>query len=82
MAETAHTRFNLRNFITLVCVTILVGTEVFGVAFAAGWALAGLFELGTTVEYIFMAAFGLVGLWLMKSFVHKALQVEPINERV
>ena len=36
--------------ITIMSVMILVGTEVFGVAFAAGWAIAGLLELGSTFE--------------------------------
>ena len=31
--------------VTIVSLAILVGTELFGVALAAGWAIAGLFEL-------------------------------------
>ena len=38
-----------RNLITIVSVLILIGTEVFGVALAAGWALAGIFELGDVI---------------------------------
>ena len=37
---------NWRNLITIISIMILIGTEVFGVAIAAGWAIAGLFELG------------------------------------
>lgn len=81
MAEAARPRLNMRNLFTLISVTILVGTEVMGVAFAAGWAIAGIFELGTTIEYVFMALFGVFGLWLMKAFVQQALKVEPITER-
>ena len=41
-----------RNLITVVSVLILIGTEVFGVALAGGWAIAGLFELGDVFAYI------------------------------
>ncbi len=40
---------NGRNAITIVSMMVLVGTEVFAVAIAAGWALAGLFDLGDRV---------------------------------
>ncbi|XBQ10927.1 MAG: hypothetical protein ABL310_00195 [Salinarimonas sp.] len=58
---------------------ILVGAEVFGVALAAGWAIAGLFELGETISYVLMALFSLAGLYLMWSFWKKAISVEPIK---
>jgi hypothetical protein len=45
---------NLKNLTTVIAVGILVGTEVFAVALAAGWAIAGLFELGDTVALILM----------------------------
>ena len=41
---------NGRNAITIVSMMVLVGTEVFAVAIAAGWALAGLFDLGDRVD--------------------------------
>ncbi len=70
-----------RNLVTIVSVMILVGTEVFGVALAAGWAIAGLFELGQTVGYGLMVAFSLLGLWAMAVFWRRAVQVEPVTER-
>ena len=53
MAQAKST--NWRNVITIMSIMILVGAEVFGVAIAAGWALAGLFELGDYVGYALMA---------------------------
>ncbi|WP_052341034.1 hypothetical protein [Salinarimonas rosea] len=58
---------------------ILVGVEVFGVALAAGWAIAGLFELGDTVSYVLMALFSVLGLWLMWGFWKKAVEIEPVT---
>ena len=68
-----------RNLVTVVSLMILVGTEVFGVALAAGWAIAGLFELGDTIGYVLMALFGVAGLWLMWSFWKKAVSIEPVG---
>ncbi|MGP9820629.1 hypothetical protein ACTZWW_11485 [Salinarimonas sp. NSM] len=58
---------------------ILVGVEVFGVALAAGWAIAGLFELGDTVSYVLMALFSVLGLYLMWGFWKKAVEIEPVT---
>lgn len=81
LADTPRaSRRNLRNLITVVSVTVLVGTEVFGAALAAGWAIAGLFELGRLFEYAFMAMFSLLALWGMIAFVRNALTIEPIRE--
>jgi len=68
-----------RNLVTIVSAMILIGTEVFGVAFAAGWAIAGLFELGDTVSYALMAVFSLLGAWAMLSIWRQAVRVEPIR---
>ena len=69
---------NWANLGTVVSVMILVGTEVFGLAFAAGWAIAGLFELGDDVSYGLMGLFSLLGLWVMVILWRKATEVEPI----
>jgi hypothetical protein len=70
--------FNWPNLITVVSVLILIGTEVFGVALAAGWAIAGLLELGETVSYVLMALFCLLGLYAMLVLWRRAVTVEPI----
>lgn len=69
---------NWTNLTTLVSVAILVGTELIGTGWAAGWALGGLFQLGSTVttalELVFIGL-GLAGLvWFMRA----ALRVEPV----
>ena len=70
---------NTRNFTTIICAAILIGTEVFGLAFAAGWAIAGIFELGDAVQYALMGLFSLGGLYMMAKFVQLANKVEPIR---
>jgi hypothetical protein len=67
------------NLLTVISVLILVGAEVFGVAIAAGWAIAGLFELGDKVGYALMALFSLLGLYAMAVLWRRAVEVEPIR---
>ena len=67
------------NLLTVVSVMILIGAEVFGVAIAAGWAIAGLFDLGDTVSYVLMAAFSALGAYAMLILWRRAVQVEPIR---
>lgn len=74
----SSSRINWSNFVTVVSVLILVGAEVFGVALAGGWAIAGLFELGQTVGYVLMALFSLLGLYAMLLLWRKAAQVERV----
>ncbi len=70
---------NTRNAVTIICAAILIGTEVFGIAFAAGWAIAGIFELGKTVQYVLIGLFSLLGVYVMAKFVQAANKVEPIR---
>ena len=72
---------NWGNLLTIVSVLILIGTEVFGVALAGGWALAGLFELGDTVGHALMAIFSLLALYVMVMLWRRAVQIEPIKGR-
>jgi hypothetical protein len=61
---------------TVISVAVLVGTEIMGASLAAGWALAGLIELGPTLTYALMAIFAAGGLALLAMFVRSALRVE------
>jgi hypothetical protein len=79
MATNTRKGLNAGNLLTVVSVLILVGAEVFGVAIAAGWAIAGLFELGDTVGYALMAVFCVIGLYAMLILWRRAVQVEPIR---
>jgi hypothetical protein len=75
---------NTRNLLTIVSVGILVGTEIVGVALAAGWAIAGLLQLGDSlgksVEYGLMALFVAIGAYGLYRFMQRAVQVEPIRD--
>ena len=73
------TRFHRQNLVTILSVMILVGTEIFGVALSAGWAIAGFFELGDAAAYILMGLFSLFGLYLLVTLWRNAVTVEPIN---
>ena len=55
---------------------ILIGCEVFGVALAGGWALAGLLELGDIVGYALMGLFSLGGLYIMVQLWRRSIAVE------
>ena len=46
---------------TLVAVAILVGTELVGASWAAGWALGGIFQLEPAISRAFEIGFGLIG---------------------
>ena len=65
--------------LTIVSVAILVGTELVGVSWAAGWALGGIFQLPRAVSAGFEIAGGLFGMFLLFYFVRAALRVEPIR---
>lgn len=72
-------QINANNMITLVGIAILVGTEVFAVALAAGWAIAGLFQLGATVSYVLMAIFSVMAAYGLYAFMQKAIAVERMR---
>lgn len=75
------TSFHWRNFLTILSVMILIGTEVFGVALAGGWALGGLFELGDTLTYALMGLFSLLALYALVILWRHCVAVEPISGR-
>jgi uncharacterized membrane protein len=75
------TRTNWRNLVTLISIMVLIGTEVFGVAIAAGWAIGGWLEMGAVVGYILMGLFSLFGAWVLVHLWRRCTAVEPIAER-
>jgi hypothetical protein len=70
---------NWQNALTIVSVAILVGTELVGVSWAAGWALGGLMGLPPWASLAFEIAGGLFGMVLVYYFVRAALKVEPLR---
>jgi 2-methylisocitrate lyase-like PEP mutase family enzyme len=69
------------SVITVISAAILIGAEVFGAAFAGGWALAILFGLEDTGAHILQAALFAVGVLIMIAFVRAAQRVEPFFRR-
>lgn len=69
------------NVITVLSAAVLISAEVFGAAFAGGWAIANLFGLGDTGVYVLQALFFVAGAAVMISFVRNAMHVEPFFRR-
>jgi hypothetical protein len=74
-------RIQWQNVSTVISAAILIGAEVFGAAFAGGWALANLFDIGLIGEYILTAAFCILGIVVMTAFVRNGMKVEPFTTR-
>jgi len=70
------------SVITVLSAAILIGAEVFGAAFAGGWALAILFGLDDTGAHILQIILFLLGAAIMVAFVRGAQRVEPFTRSV
>jgi hypothetical protein len=84
--ETPRKRqINWTNVLTVVSAAILIGAEVFGAAFAGGWAVAHIMlgsffaflGLATYAVQITQALFFVLGMIVMVTFVRRAQRVEP-----
>ena len=51
-SQSASRQIVWRSVVTVISAAILIGAEVFGAAFAGGWALAILFGLDDTAAHI------------------------------
>ena len=69
------------SVLTVISAAILIGAEVFGAAFAGGWALALLFGLEDTAAHILQGLLFLLGVAIMVSFVRNAQRIEPFTRR-
>ena len=69
------------HVLTVVSAAILIGAEVFGAAFAAGWAFANLLGLGEYGVHILQGLFFLLGVAVMVAFLRNAKRVEPFSVR-
>jgi len=69
------------SVITVISAAILIGAEVFGAAFAGGWALAILFDLDDTGAHILQAVLFAIGVLIMAAFIRAAQRVEPFTRR-
>ncbi len=70
-------RLKWQNISTVLSAAILIGAEVFGAAFAGGWALANLLGIGDYGEYVLTALFFIMGVAVMVGFIRNAMRVEP-----
>ena len=69
------------SVITVISAAILIGAEVFGAAFAGGWALAILFGLDDTAAHILQAVLFGIGVLIMAAFIRAAQRIEPFFKR-
>jgi len=68
------------NVITVISAAILIGAEVFGAAFAVGWALAILLGLeGSVWAHILQGALLVLGAYMMFAFIRGAHRIEPFT---
>jgi hypothetical protein len=80
-SPTASRRIIWPSVITVISAAILIGAEVFGAAFAGGWALAILFGLSDTGAHVLQAVLFAAGVFIMVAFIRAAQRVEPFTRR-
>jgi hypothetical protein len=80
-SSTASSQIVWRSVITVISAAILIGAEVFGAAFAGGWALAILFGLDDTAAHILQAVLFGLGVVVMIAFIRAAQRIEPFFKR-
>jgi nitric oxide reductase large subunit len=80
-ASTSSRQIYWPSVITVISAAILIGAEVFGAAFAGGWALAILFGLNDTSAHILQAVLFGIGVLIMVAFIRGAQRIEPFFRR-
>jgi hypothetical protein len=78
---TASRRIYWPSVITVVSAAILIGAEVFGAAFAGGWALGILMGLDETMATVLQGVLCVLGVAIMVVFVRGAQRIEPFTRR-
>jgi hypothetical protein len=73
-------RINWINVSTVLSAAILIAAEVFGAAFAGGWAFGNLLGLGD-YTYALQILFFVLGLAVMIAFIRNGMRVEPFTTR-
>ena len=69
------------SVVTVISAAILIGAEVFGAAFAGGWALAILLGLDNTSAHVLQAVLFAIGVLIMVAFIRAAQRIEPFFKR-
>jgi hypothetical protein len=80
-ASTSSRQIVWPSVITVISAAILIGAEVFGAAFAGGWALAILLGLDDTSAHILQAVLFGIGVMIMVAFIRGAQRIEPFTKR-
>jgi hypothetical protein len=80
-SSSARSQIAWPSVVTVLSAAILIGAEVFGAAFAGGWALAILFGLDDSGAHILQALLFVLGVVIMVAFVRGAQRVEPFTHR-
>src|SRR5229473_8592289 len=80
-SPTSARRIIWPSVVTVISAAILIGAEVFGAAFAGGWALANMLDLGPYGVHIMQGLLFAVGLAVMVAFIRNASRVEPFTTR-
>lgn len=70
---------NWRNAMTVISLGVLVGTELVGMTWAAGWALGGIFDLPPLFRRIFEVTGFILGCIGLYYFMRSAMKVEPLR---
>jgi hypothetical protein len=78
-ARPASRNINWVNVSTVISAAILIAAEVFGAAFAGGWAVANMFGLGEYGTPVMQAIFFILGVMVMFAFVRQARRIEPFT---
>jgi hypothetical protein len=77
-SSAAPRRIVWQSVITVLSAAVLISAEVFGAAFAGGWAFASLFGFSDYALYA-QAIFFLLGVAVIATFVRNAMRVEPFT---
>ena len=80
-SPSGNRRIVWQSVLTVLSAAILIGAEVFGAAFAGGWAVASYLDLGPYGVHITQGIFFLCGIAVMAAFIRNARRVEPFTSR-
>jgi hypothetical protein len=76
----AQRRASWLTHLMVVSMGILIAVELFGVALASGWAIAGLLDLGHIVAYVLMALFSALAAYALLNLMRRVMKFEHIGE--
>ena len=80
-SPSGNRRIVWQSVLTVLSAAILIGAEVFGAAFAGGWAVASYLDLGPYGVHLTQGIFFLCGIAVMAAFIRNARRVEPFTTR-